>query len=276
MGETLTLLLLDLPTLALALNPLLLGYRAGPLLAELRNAARLPSTAARQPSLISLPSPAVERPDARPTVGGAANPAAAAVAAEDRADVAAADLDSIAIELQPLSPTSLPDCRPPATPPPLDVLCGSFCAVLAHCGGALRMAVVTQTSLLLLDIVTVPPAMLLLGTGYRLPRTLRKLAGCANAPGRNGRHWATLTRKAQVPAGAGQDRRPRRANWYVMKRAAKVLLDIPLAVLLLVAAACPTRTILVLADARRLFWCRWPLGDEVIFMLPCLFCMEHP
>ena len=256
MGETLALLLLDLPTLALALNPLLLGYRAGPLLAELRNAARLPSKAARQPSLISLPSPVVERPDARPTVGGAANPAAAAVVAEDRADIAAADLDSIAIELQPLSPTSPPDCRPPATPPPSVLCCGSFCAVLAHCGGALRMAVVTQTSLLLLDIVTVPPAMLLLGTGYRLPRTLRKLAGCANAPGRNGRHWATLTRKAHVPAGEGQGRRPRRANWYVMKRAAKVLLDIPLAVLLLVAAACPTRTIPVLADVRRLFWYR--------------------
>eukprot|EP01050_Picozoa_sp_SAG11_P011828 SAG11_NODE_1280_length_5314_cov_2.956472_1_plen_649_part_00 len=132
-----------------------------------------------------------------------------------------------------------------------------------------RRVVLAHLLLIALDLITVPAALLILLTLYRLPKTLRKLGG-ANVWNREGRHWSRMTLRAHIKdtssaalpqfishSGAGKSS-PRRANMYILKVAAKIIADVLLLGLLAVPAMIPFKTQQVASDVALLRWCETP------------------
>jgi hypothetical protein len=112
--------------------------------------------------------------------------------------------------------------------------------------------------LTVLDLATVPAFLLLVVTVYRLPKTLRKLGGYENVWNRTGRHWSTLTLRANMRASGSGKSRASRANYYILKRAAKLFSDVAIAVLLCISALVPWKLPCVLADLRLILWYKTP------------------
>lgn len=151
----------------------------------------------------------------------------------------------------------------------------------------MRMRAVVWGHLLLtiLDVLTLGAFLILVVTMYRLPKTMRKLGGYENVWNRTGRHWSTFSLHIDVPRNRGftygTKCTPRRANFYILKRAAKVLTDIAIAVPLIACALIPWKLPLIIADLRLLLWYKAPEGRATTRMqytrrTPGLILPEQP
>ena len=129
---------------------------------------------------------------------------------------------------------------------------------------AMRKVAFTHFALIVLDLLTIFALLLLVATVYRLPKTLRKIQGAENVWNRKGRHWARPTLSANIDAGDLSGKAtPRRANWYILKRAAKVICDALLAILFLASMIIPSKTVQVMADLQLLFWFQTPREHQI-------------
>jgi hypothetical protein len=241
--EVVELLLLDLPVLGLSVLLCASGYRCIPLLRDL--AAVLPAAA-----------------DKASSQGREAGP----VPAEP-----------------PASTQASPQPDPTRTQRQVT---GAHDNVLATCTPLLRRVVVAHLILLLLDIATLVATVLLVVTVYRLRRTLLKIFGYVNVKGRTDKHWSHRALScrlwpadvvgpslhehpiavacSQMTSGPLRTQTPRRWNLFVLKRASKVLADIPLAVLCCVAIACPWKWPLLYREWRWLRLLRKPLVRQEV------------
>lgn len=135
-----------------------------------------------------------------------------------------------------------------------------------------RAVVLQHMWLSILDLLTLAAFVVCFVPPYgwlRLPKTIAKLCGCKNVSDRESKHWSYNGLVLSVYFGkqASEARQLRacsksfladRWNWYILKRALKVLLDLRVLIVGMVIAPIAWRWPLILADLKRLNAYRTP------------------